>query len=135
MSLFDTDGYEVCSICKGRGMVYDHKLGVDRMCECQIEKLQPPDTNPAGPAGIYDRADEIRLNKQQAAVWAVMRDGEWHTMREISRRTDYPEASISARFRDLRKPKYGGHTVEREHLGDGLHRYRLIPSNAVMVVP
>ena len=29
-------------------------------------------------------------------------------------------------MRHLRKPRFGGHTIEREHLGGGLYRYKLI---------
>lgn len=36
-------------------------------------------------------------------------------------------ASVSARIRDLRKPKHGGLKVERRHAGNGVWQYR-IPS-------
>lgn len=126
MSLFDDSDYEVCQKCGGSGRIWDPKLGGYRMCDHLAEQLPPPDVNPDGPAGIESQSDVIRLNKQQARVWEIMRDGEWYTLGEIHRRTGDPEPSISARFRDLRKDKYGGHEVEREHLGSGLFRYRLI---------
>lgn len=75
----------------------------------------------------YERdLDHARLGKQFLRVARLMGDGAWHTLHEISGRTGDPEASVSARLRDLRKRKFGGHTVERERLAGGLFRYRLI---------
>jgi hypothetical protein len=75
------------------------------------------------------KLDEERLRRQLAAVWSFMSDGQWHTLARIAAEVDAPEASVSARLRDFRKPKFGGHTVLRERipLGNGLHRYRVIP--------
>lgn len=128
-SLFD----QPCPICNGVGRVWDPRIGADRMCSCLYEQLPAPDVNPAAPAGIESRGDEIRLNRQQAKVWATINDGCWHTLAEIAGRTGFPEASISARFRDLRKEKYGEHEIERESMGGGLFRYRLIPNPRVRV--
>ena len=72
--------------------------------------------------------DQVRLNAQQARVFAVLQDGEWRTLREISDLTGDPEASVSARLRDFRKESCGGHVIERRRRGDpkrGLHEYRL----------
>ena len=73
--------------------------------------------------------DEERLRRQLAEVWRFMSDGQWHTLAKIGAAINAPEASVSARLRDFRKKKFGGHTVLRERipLGNGLHRYRLIP--------
>jgi hypothetical protein len=73
--------------------------------------------------------DEDRLRRQLYEVWRVMSDGEWRTLAKIAAEIDAPEASVSARLRDFRKPKFGGHTVLRERIpmGNGLHRYRVIP--------
>jgi len=57
---------------------------------------------------------------------AVMADGQWHTLREISAASGAPEASVSAQLRHLRRPKFGSHTVERQHLGHGLYQYRVL---------
>ena len=73
-------------------------------------------------------ADNIRLTNQQALIVAYMRSGEWRTLREIAEFTGAPEASASAQLRNLRKPRFGGHTVERRHEGGGLYSYRLIVS-------
>ena len=56
-----------------------------------------------------------------------MLDHEWHTLYGLSLTTLAPEASVSARLRDLRKQKYGAHTIERRHIGSGLWEYRLAP--------
>ena len=75
----------------------------------------------------YDPArDGMRLGAQLLRVWALMSDGKWRTLAEISNNTGDPQASISARLRDIRKPKFGGHAVEVEHLGRGLYQYRLV---------
>ena len=69
--------------------------------------------------------DARRLAGQQARVVAFMRDGGWHTLAEIAEATGDPEASVSARLRDLRKPRFGSYVIEREYVERGLWRYRL----------
>lgn len=74
----------------------------------------------------YDQArDGKRLDGQMADVFALMRDGQWRTLGEISGATGHPEASVSARLRDLRRLEFGGFTVDREFVRRGLWRYRL----------
>lgn len=87
---------------------------------------------PAGPRDGFTfnaEQDEDRLNKQSRDVWRVMSDRRWHTLREISARTGHPEASVSARLRDFRKPRFGQHTVhrQREAFGQGTFEYLLVP--------
>jgi len=72
--------------------------------------------------------DESRLKRQFRAVWKFMLDGNWHTLAEIETETGFPQASISARLRDFRKDKFGGHVVQKQYLMDGLWMYRLIPN-------
>lgn len=75
----------------------------------------------------YDPArDGARLSGQLARVAAVMADGKWHTLAELAEKCHGTEAAISARIRDFRKPKFGGHEVERAYVGDGLWQYRLV---------
>lgn len=69
--------------------------------------------------------DFDRLNAQAKRVFRVMADGEWRTLRELAGATGDPEASVSARLRDLRKPRFGGLTVERRRRGRGLWEYRI----------
>ena len=75
--------------------------------------------------------DGPRLTSQLDRVRAVMEQESWMTLREIADRTGDPESSISARLRDLRKPKFGEHQVERRRrrLGRrGLWEYRCLRS-------
>lgn len=37
----------------------------------------------------------------------------WLTLGELARKTDFPEASISAQLRHLRKQEHGGYRVEK----------------------
>lgn len=76
----------------------------------------------------FDAArDGKRLNAQAAHVYRLMKDGKWRTLAEIAAATGHPEASVSARLRDLRKPSLGGLTVERRHVSKGLWEYRVAP--------
>jgi len=69
--------------------------------------------------------DGPRLHRQLETVKAWMLDGRWRTLAEINFATDVPEASVSARLRDLRKEKFGSYTVERRRRSVGLHEYRV----------
>ena len=77
----------------------------------------------------YDAAqDQARLSSEYWRVFGLMADGRWRTLQEISAVTGAPEAAVSARLRDCRKRRFGGHTVlaERIPAACGLWRYRLI---------
>ena len=71
--------------------------------------------------------DQDRLGKQLDAVRCALDGGRWWTLSELSVRVRAPEASVSARIRDLRKERFGGHRIERRRVqdGNGLHEYRL----------
>jgi hypothetical protein len=71
------------------------------------------------------KLDRRRLNRQMEAVYDLMKDGLWRTLAQISDMATAPEASVSARLRDLRKPKFGGFTVNRKRYSDGLWGYQL----------
>jgi hypothetical protein len=75
---------------------------------------------------FHQERDGARLERQHAKVFEYMRYGGWHTLEAISEATGAPQASVSARLRDLRKPRFGGHTVEREYVRRGLWRYKLV---------
>ena len=69
------------------------------------------------------------------SVWRVMADGQWHTLREISEKSGFSEASVSAQLRDYRKTKYGGHTVAMRSAKVQTHErevfakeYKLVPN-------
>ena len=75
--------------------------------------------------------DFKRLTGQNLKVFNCMKDGVWRTLAEIEETLGdgHSQAGISARLRDLRKEKFGSHTVDRRRRGNaskGLHEYRLI---------
>lgn len=93
-------------------------------------------TGARGPArfdgATYDAAqDKVRLSAQAEMVFRHMKDGAWHTLEYLSLVTNASEASASARLRDLRKPRFGGHTVERRRHATrpGVFEYRLVVKN------
>jgi hypothetical protein len=82
--------------------------------------MPTPFDNPRFDGDTYDEErDQQPLKKQLQAVAVIMADHQWRTLEElaesvtlrIGRRAS--EASVSARLRDLRKPRFGGKTVER----------------------
>lgn len=79
----------------------------------------------------YDpSSDKKRLSTQFVRVRSAMLDGTWHTLAELRDKAGGTEAAVSARIRDLRKEKFGGHTVLRRRKGDakqGLWEYCLVP--------
>lgn len=80
-----------------------------------------------GPA-FDPHIDGPRLQRQQETIRAFMGDGRWRTLAEISEQTGFPEASISAQLRHLRKPQFGAYQVEkRRRDGAGLWEYRVLP--------
>jgi hypothetical protein len=79
----------------------------------------------------YVRArDTGRLSRQLIAVRSILSDYEWHTLDDLAERTGAPEASVSARIRDLRKPRFGAFVVERRYVSNGLWEYRMLPKEA-----
>lgn len=72
------------------------------------------------------KRDTVRLNEQAQDVFNFLSDNCWHTLREAHERTGHPEASISARIRDLRKLKFGGFKIEKRYIENGLWQYRMV---------
>lgn len=70
------------------------------------------------------KLDGPRLNKHMTRVRDFMSDGRWHDLEEIARETGTSMLSVSARVRDLRKPRFGGWTVEVKRISGGLWFYR-----------
>lgn len=74
---------------------------------------------------------------QRDAVEAVMRtaagDATWLTLWDIQARLEknYSTQSISARLRDFRKARYGGHIVRRKQRSRGVYEYLVEFRNAV----
>jgi hypothetical protein len=106
-------------------------------------KHQPPDPTPplfaAKLSGIIDAMkttvpevkgetfdpaqDGERLGDQYRAVRDFMADGAWHSLAAIEEATGAPQASASARLRDMRRD---GWSVDRMRVpgGNGLWLYR-----------
>lgn len=61
--------------------------------------------------------DYARLTGQIKSIYLVMIDHRWRTLREIEDVTGYPQASISAQLRHLRKPRFGGHQLMKRRRG------------------
>ena len=78
--------------------------------------------------------DGQRLWTALAAVEDLLSDGEWRTLRDIcaALRANYgivsSEAGISARFRDLRKERFGGYSMKSRRVAGGLWEYQMAPS-------
>lgn len=70
--------------------------------------------------------DQVRLGKQMGLVKGLMLDGRWRGLEEIAEAVGGSEAGVSARLRDLRKSRFGGHTVERRRVDGGLFEYRVL---------
>ncbi len=73
--------------------------------------------------------DMPRFNEQAARVYTVMRFLGTHTLRQLSAMTGDPEASISARIREIRHylEENGLGTIIRARVegGNGLHSYSM----------
>lgn len=61
-----------------------------------------------------------------AEVFDCMKDGQWRTLTWLEKQVGMTGSGVSATLRNLRKPKYGGHTVDRRYVGGRLYEYRLI---------
>lgn len=66
--------------------------------------------------------DATRLDSQYERVKACVLGGPWLTLSLISASTGYPEASVSARLREMRAK---GYIVQRKYIKNGLHEYRV----------
>ena len=72
------------------------------------------------------KLDGARLSGQLQAVRDLMADGRWRTLAEIATVVGGSEAGVSARLRDLRKDRFGGHEVNRRRVSGGLWEYQVI---------
>ena len=93
------------------------------MTQPELGDGTPPATLHARHGEPFNRKrDGKRLDGQPADVFRLMRDGNWRSLSTIAKDTGHPEASVSARLRDLRRD---GYTVERAHIAKGLWLYRV----------
>ena len=75
----------------------------------------------------YDRKlDHKRLSGQLGKVHHALSGGSWWTLRQLANLTSAPEASVSARIRDLRKEKFGGYKIKTCRFAGGLWKYRMV---------
>lgn len=123
-----------CLFCGGDRSEPDHGLRCDgRQGRVEAEPdlgFEHPQDAPEFDGATYDAPlDHERLGAQALRVWTVVSDGRWRTLAEIEAECGDPQASISARLRDFRKPKFGEHLVERRRRGEehrGLFEYRVV---------
>ena len=91
----------------------------------------PPLFAPTFGGSTFDPArDRERLNAQLARVLEAMSDGKPWTLKELIAKCGGTEASVSARIRDLRKAKFGGHRVRSTCVERGLWVYRIVRGEA-----
>jgi len=81
--------------------------------------------NPDFDGNNYFIDDKERLTRQCKRVFDLMKDGKWRTLEQISLINNDPLTSISARLRDLRKPKFGNFVVNKRLVEKGLWEYQL----------
>lgn len=80
-----------------------------------------------GGSTFDEQRDGARLRTQLSRVRDFMSDGEWRTLAEIAGAAHGSEAAVSARLRDLRRPKHGGHVILRKFKQLGLWQYQMKP--------
>jgi hypothetical protein len=78
-----------------------------------------------GGATFDPEQDAERLTSQLDLIYHRMRDHQWHTLADLAHASGGSEASASARVRDLRKERFGSHTVLRKRVEGGLYAYKL----------
>lgn len=110
---------------------YELKTALDAIT---IQANFQKQTAPAFDGQVYDPLhDDQRMRHQLGMIFAVMMDGSWRTLGEISHVTgNLPEASVSAQLRHLRKPRFGSYVVQKRPRGYRAHghfEYRLLAAD------
>jgi len=77
----------------------------------------------------YEAAvDGDRIRTQMDVVKGFMlRATTWMTLAEIEDALEFPQASLSAQLRHLRKPRFGGYDVRKRRRSPGTWEYRVLP--------
>lgn len=101
--------------------------------ETPLLNWQPPQS--FGGQTYNPSKDKRRLKVQYHRVFSLMSDGVWRSLEDIANLTGFPQASISARLRDMRKTANGRHLVERKRLQQGLFQYRLSLNRLLDIKP
>ena len=122
----------LCAFC-GFAPENGHQMG----CLTGMGKVLPmPVVKPWFDGRTFEPAKDLaRLKSQQGDVARAMADGRWHSLSELSERTGHPEASVSARLRDLRKPRWGSNLIQRQRRSKGLWEYRLLKAESETAEP
>ena len=85
----------------------------------------PGDFLPRDRRSAYEKRFHVdRLNRQQRAVWNVVKDGRWRGLSVIAVEAGIAESSASACLRDFRKM---GVRVDRKRIDAGGFFYRVRP--------
>ena len=71
--------------------------------------------------------DKPRLTLQIHQVRMYMENNDWLSVKQISNYLNFPEPSVSAQIRNLRKKRFGNRVVERRYQGNGLYEFKLMP--------
>ncbi len=69
-------------------------------------------TNTYGPS-YESKIDGKRIAKQHEVIRDYMLNCEWKTLAEIESATGFPQASVSAQLRHMRKEKFGSYRVDK----------------------
>jgi hypothetical protein len=116
-----------CSSCKGEG---SSKYMADGKCPACLGtgiRSNPDPDRPDFGGETYDpQRDRARLTGSLLLVLEAMRLGGWWSLAGLAIVGKCSQAAASARIRDLRKPRYGGHTIEKRYVADGRWEYRLL---------
>jgi hypothetical protein len=85
------------------------------------------DKRPFGGDQYHDE-DEQKLRRNTDAIRELLvgHPGQWFSVAEIRRACKLsPDTEVTARLRDLRKPRWGAWAIDCERQRDGVYRYRL----------
>jgi hypothetical protein len=82
-----------------------------------MRKNQRRELKKVARAACHGRPADAVRRRQRDVLCDVMLSARqcetWLTLEELAKLTHYPQASISAQLRHLRKPEYGGFVVEK----------------------
>lgn len=105
---------------------HDHAARIERLGICAVctaAKVRAEVTVEEAPAE-HDLFGELEGQVRQVAE--AMGDGRWCTLRGLSGQLGIEPQSVSARIRDLRKPDFGAHVIEKRPTRRGQYEYRLV---------
>lgn len=80
------------------------------------------------------KRDSQRLTHQFESIFKFMSDGVFRSLAEIEAHFEYryPQSSISAQLRHMRKERFGSHKINKTYLGGGLYKYQLEVNNGIV---